>query len=249
MHGAISYLKYWCKHSSGTSLSPWYRAIRVEKLAGVWPLYAERSTSLCRESISPHQFLGQMDKPDVNEYRRIQLWYYRQNNVTQSRSTADIDGGNDYLRFICACGKPICPNDILHRFKQGNRVMAMPEDKKIWRRVVVQKERRARKSSRDSKKRRHVRGSTWMHEVTESLEKNKHMWNRCGPAIVVVIRVVHYSIRAWPFCVYQERLSGGGERTSLQRTPLNPVCSFTVGRVEPRLFSFNARSMIRDVTV
>ena len=114
-------------------------------------LYAEGQRRYV-ESLSAYarQFLGQMDKPDVDSIDGLSpaIAIDQKTTSRNPRSTVGtVTEINDYLRLLYArVGKPICPNDGTPIESQSleqmvNRVMEMPEKTKIQvlAPVVVQK--------------------------------------------------------------------------------------------------------------
>ena len=225
-------------------------------------LYAEGQRRYV-ESLSAYarQFLGQMDKPDVDSIDGLSpaIAIDQKTTSRNPRSTVGtVTEINDYLRLLYArVGKPICPNDGTPIESQSleqmvNRVMAMPEKTKIQvlAPVVVQKKGEHKKVFEKIQKDGYVRVRVdgEMHEVTEefNLEKNK----KHNIEIVVDRIVVSDKSRSRLFDSIEAALrlaEGyaivdviGGEEHLFSEHHSCPVCGFTVGELEPRLFSFNA---------
>ena len=225
-------------------------------------LYAEGQRRYV-ESLSAYarQFLGQMDKPDVDSIDGLSpaIAIDQKTTSRNPRSTVGtVTEINDYLRLLYArVGKPICPNDGTTIESQSleqmvNRVMAMPEKTKIQvlAPVVVQKKGEHKKVFEKIQKDGYVRVRVdgEMHEVTEefNLEKNK----KHNIEIVVDRIVVNDKSRSRLFDSIEAALrlaEGyaivdviGGEEHLFSEHHSCPVCGFTVGELEPRLFSFNA---------
>ena len=225
-------------------------------------LYAEGQRRYV-ESLSAYarQFLGQMDKPDVDSIDGLSpaIAIDQKTTSRNPRSTVGtVTEINDYLRLLYArVGKPICPNDGTLIESQSleqmvNRVMAMPEKTKIQvlAPVVVQKKGEHKKVFEKIQKDGYVRVRVdgEMHEVTEefNLEKNK----KHNIEIVVDRIVVNDKSRSRLFDSIEAALrlaEGyaivdviGGEEHLFSEHHSCPVCGFTVGELEPRLFSFNA---------
>lgn len=225
-------------------------------------LYAEGQRRYV-ESLSAYarQFLGQMDKPDVDSIDGLSpaIAIDQKTTSRNPRSTVGtVTEINDYLRLLYArVGKPICPNDGTPIESQSleqmvNRVMAMPEKTKIQvlAPVVVQKKGEHKKVFEKIQKDGYVRVRVdgEMHEVTEefNLEKNK----KHNIEIVVDRIVVSDKSRSRLFDSIEAALrlaEGyaivdviGGEEHLFSEHHSCPICGFTVGELEPRLFSFNA---------
>ena len=225
-------------------------------------LYAEGQRRYV-ESLSAYarQFLGQMDKPDVDSIDGLSpaIAIDQKTTSRNPRSTVGtVTEINDYLRLLYArVGKPSCPNDGTPIESQSleqmvNRVMAMPEKTKIQvlAPVVVQKKGEHKKVFEKIQKDGYVRVRVdgEMHEVTEefNLEKNK----KHNIEIVVDRIVVNDKSRSRLFDSIEAALrlaEGyaivdviGGEEHLFSEHHSCPICGFTVGELEPRLFSFNA---------
>ena len=225
-------------------------------------LYAEGQRRYV-ESLSAYarQFLGQMDKPDVDSIDGLSpaIAIDQKTTSRNPRSTVGtVTEINDYLRLLYArVGKPICLNDGTPIESQSleqmvNRVMAMPEKTKIQvlAPVVVQKKGEHKKVFEKIQKDGYVRVRVdgEMHEVTEefNLEKNK----KHNIEIVVDRIVVSDKSRSRLFDSIEAALrlaEGyaivdviGGEEHLFSEHHSCPICGFTVGELEPRLFSFNA---------
>ena len=225
-------------------------------------LYAEGQRRYV-ESLSAYarQFLGQMDKPDVDSIDGLSpaIAIDQKTTSRNPRSTVGtVTEINDYLRLLYArVGKPICQNDGTPIESQSleqmvNRVMAMPEKTKIQvlAPVVVQKKGEHKKVFEKIQKDGYVRVRVdgEMHEVTEefNLEKNK----KHNIEIVVDRIVVNDKSRSRLFDSIEAALrlaEGyaivdviGGEEHLFSEHHSCPICGFTVGELEPRLFSFNA---------
>lgn len=104
-------------------------------------LYAEGQRRYV-ESLSAYarQFLGQMDKPDVDSIDGLSPAISIDQKTTSKnpRSTVGtVTEINDYLRLLYArCGHPICPNDHVEITSQSveqmvDQVLELPERTKI----------------------------------------------------------------------------------------------------------------------
>lgn len=225
-------------------------------------LYAEGQRRYV-ESLSAYarQFLGQMDKPDVDSIEGLSPAISIDQKTTSHnpRSTVGtVTEINDFLRLLWArVGTPICPNDHIPISSQSpeqmvNRILELPERSKlqILAPVVRNKKGTQKKVFEQIKKDGFVRvqvdGETYDIEEAPELDKNKqHQIN-----VVVDRIVVKDGIRSRLFDSLEAalRLSGGYVTVDvIGEAPLFfseqyacPICGFTVGELEPRLFSFNA---------
>ena len=225
-------------------------------------LYAEgRRRYVQSLSSYARQFLGQMDKPDVDSIDGLNPAISIDQKTTSHnpRSTVGtVTEINDYLRLLWArVGHPVCPNDgtLIERqsvVQMVNRILALPERSRIQILApVIRSKRGAHKEvfkrvQRAGYVRVIVDGE--MHEIGEKfdLEKNK----RHSIDIVVDRLIVKDGIRSRLFDSVEAalRLSDGymnvdvigGDLISFSEYYACPKCGFTVGEMEPRLFSFNA---------
>ena len=225
-------------------------------------LYAEGRRRYV-ESLSSYarQFLGQMDKADVDSIDGLNPAISIDQKTTSHnpRSTVGtVTEINDYLRLLWASvGHPICPNDGTLIERQSvdqmvDRVMDLPERSRIQILAPVIRAKRGehkevfKRIQRAGYVRVIVDGE--MHEITDDfdLDKNK----RHSIDIVVDRLIVKENIRSRLFDSVEAalRLADGymdvdvikGERINFSEYYACPVCGFTVGEMEPRLFSFNA---------
>lgn len=225
-------------------------------------LYAEGQRRYV-ESLSAYarQFLGQMDKPDVDSIDGLSPAISIDQKTTSKnpRSTVGtVTEINDYLRLLWArVGTPVCPNDGTIITSQTveqmvDRVMELPERTKVQ---IISPIVRAKKGQhkkvfasikREGFVRVRVDGETMDVEEVPELEKSK------AHSIDVVIDriVVKEGIHSRLFDSFEValRLSKGyatadvigGDPILFSEHYACPICGFTVGELEPRLFSFNA---------
>lgn len=215
------------------------------------------------ESLSSYarQFLGQMDKADVDSIDGLNPAISIDQKTTSHnpRSTVGtVTEINDYLRLLWArVGHPICPNDGTLIERQSvdqmvDRVMDLPERSRIQILAPIIRAKRGehkevfKRIQRAGYVRVIVDGE--MHEITDDfdLDKNK----RHSIDIVVDRLIVKENIRSRLFDSVEAalRLADGymdvdvikGERINFSEYYACPICGFTVGEMEPRLFSFNA---------
>jgi excinuclease ABC subunit A len=225
-------------------------------------LYAEGQRRYV-ESLSAYarQFLGQMDKPDVDSIDGLSPAISIDQKTTSKnpRSTVGtVTEINDYLRLLFArVGHPICPNDHIEITSQSveqmvDKVLELPERTKIQiLGPVVSKKKGQHKKvferiQREGYVRVRVDGEIYDLSEVPELEKNK----KHDIAIVVDRIIVKDGIRSRLFDSFEAalRLAEGyaivdviGEEEMLfSEHYACPYCGFTVGELEPRLFSFNA---------
>lgn len=225
-------------------------------------LYAEGRRRYV-ESLSSYarQFLGQMDKADVDSIDGLNPAISIDQKTTSHnpRSTVGtVTEINDYLRLLWArVGHPICPNDGTLIERQSvdqmvDRVMDLPERSRIQILAPIIRAKRGehkevfKRIQRAGYVRVIVDGE--MHEITDDfdLDKNK----RHSIDIVIDRLIVKENIRSRLFDSVEAalRLADGymdvdvikGERINFSEYYACPICGFTVGEMEPRLFSFNA---------
>ncbi|BAP86195.1 excinuclease ABC subunit A [Paucilactobacillus hokkaidonensis JCM 18461] len=225
-------------------------------------LYAEGQRRYV-ESLSAYarQFLGQMDKPDVDSIDGLSPAISIDQKTTSKnpRSTVGtVTEINDYFRLLWArVGTPICPNDGTPITSQSpeqmvDRVLKLEERTKlqILSPIVRNKKGGQKKTFEKIKREGFVRvqvdGDTYDIEDVPELNKNQnHSVN-----IVVDRIVVKDGVRSRLFDSFEAalRLSDGyatadiigGDQIAFSEQYACPVCGFTVGEMEPRLFSFNA---------
>ncbi|CAM3360796.1 excinuclease ABC subunit UvrA [Vagococcus fessus] len=225
-------------------------------------LYAEGQRRYV-ESLSAYarQFLGQMDKPDVDSIEGLSPAISIDQKTTSKnpRSTVGtVTEINDYLRLLFArVGHPICPNDGTEISSQSveqmvDRVLELPERTKIQILAPLVKGKKGQhKKVFETVKREgyvRVRIDGELYDITEvpELEKNK----KHDIEIVVDRIVVKEGIRSRLFDSFEASLrlaEGyalvdviGQEELLFSEHYACPHCGFTVGELEPRLFSFNA---------
>lgn len=225
-------------------------------------LYAEGRRRYV-ESLSSYarQFLGQMDKADVDSIDGLNPAISIDQKTTSHnpRSTVGtVTEINDYLRLLWArVGHPICPNDGTLIERQSvdqmvDRVMDLPERSRIQILAPVIRSKRGehkevfKRIQRAGYVRVIVDGE--MHEITDEFELDKN--KRHNIDIVVDRLIVKENIRSRLFDSVEAalRLADGymdvdvikGERINFSEYYACPICGFTVGEMEPRLFSFNA---------
>ena len=215
------------------------------------------------ESLSAYarQFLGNMDKPDVDSIDGLSPAISIDQKTTSKnpRSTVGtVTEINDYLRVLYArVGRPYCVNghgEIAASSVEQivDQVLALPERTRmqilapIVRRKKGQHKTILDKVQKDGYVRVRVDGD--VYDVTEVPELSK---NKAHDIEVVVDRLINKDgIRSRLFDSVEAalRLADGyviidtmDEKELLFSEHYScPVCGFTVPELEPRLFSFNA---------
>ncbi|MCT3188383.1 excinuclease ABC subunit UvrA [Limosilactobacillus reuteri] len=225
-------------------------------------LYAEGQRRYV-ESLSAYarQFLGQMDKPDVDSIDGLSPAISIDQKTTSHnpRSTVGtVTEINDFLRLLWArVGTPICPNDNIPITSQSpeqmvDRVLELPERTRlqILSPVVRDKKGTQKKVFETIKREGFVRvqvdGETYDLDSVPELDKNK----KYTVNVVIDRIIIKEGIRSRLFDSFESalRLSDGyaiadvigGDPIPFSEQYACPICGFTVGELEPRLFSFNA---------
>lgn len=225
-------------------------------------LYAEGQRRYV-ESLSAYarQFLGQMDKPDVDSIDGLSPAISIDQKTTSKnpRSTVGtVTEINDFLRLLWArVGTPICPNDGHEITSQSpeqmvDKILELPERTKlqILAPIVRGKKGQHKKIIEKVKKDGFVRiiidGE--IYDVEEEIELDK---NKKHDISVVVDRIVlKDGIRSRLFDSLEAalRLTNGNVAVDVIGDKMLqfsenfscPYCGFTIGELEPRIFSFNA---------
>lgn len=225
-------------------------------------LYAEGQRRYV-ESLSAYarQFLGQMDKPDVDSIDGLSPAISIDQKTTSKnpRSTVGtVTEINDFLRLLWArVGTPICPNDGHEITSQSpeqmvDKILELPERTKlqILAPIVRGKKGQHKKFIEKVKKDGFVRiiVDGEIHDVEEEIELDK---NKKHDISVVVDRIVlKDGIRSRLFDSLEAalRLTNGNVAVDVIGDKMLqfsenfscPYCGFTIGELEPRIFSFNA---------
>ncbi|MQR87467.1 excinuclease ABC subunit UvrA [Bacillus megaterium] len=215
------------------------------------------------ESLSAYarQFLGQMDKPDVDSIEGLSpaISIDQKTTSRNPRSTVGtVTEIYDYLRLLFArVGKPICPNHGIEITSQTieqmvDRILEYPERTKLQVLAPVVSGRKGThvKVLEDIKKEGYVRIRVdgEMREITEEIELEK---NKKHSIEVVIDRVVvkeGVAARLSDSLESALRLGEGkviidvvGEEELLfSEHHACPKCGFSIGELEPRMFSFNS---------
>lgn len=225
-------------------------------------LYAEGQRRYV-ESLSAYarQFLGQMDKTDVDSIDGLSPAISIDQKTTSKnpRSTVGtVTEINDFLRLLWArVGTPICPNDGHEITSQSpeqmvDKILELPERTKLQILAPIVREKKGQhkkiieKVKKDGFVRIIVDGE--IHDVEEEIELDK---NKKHDISVVVDRIVlKDGIRSRLFDSLEAalRLTNGNVAVDVIGDKMLqfsenfscPYCGFTIGELEPRIFSFNA---------
>ncbi|WP_425590043.1 excinuclease ABC subunit UvrA [Fictibacillus sp. S7] len=215
------------------------------------------------ESLSAYarQFLGQMDKPDVDSIEGLSpaISIDQKTTSRNPRSTVGtVTEIYDYLRLLFArIGRPVCPNHGIEITSQTieqmvDRILEYPERTKLQILAPVVSGRKGEhvKILEDIKKQGYVRVRVdgELLDVSEDIKLEK---NKKHSIDVVVDRIVVKEGIATRLADSLEtalNLAGGtvtvdvmGEEELLfSQNHACPYCGFSIGELEPRLFSFNS---------
>jgi excinuclease ABC subunit A len=215
------------------------------------------------ESLSAYarQFLGQMDKPDVDTIEGLSpaIAIDQKTTSRNPRSTVGtVTEIYDYLRLLYArIGHPTCPKHGIEITSQTvqqmvDRIMEYPERTKmqILAPVVAGRKGEHVKVLEKLKQEGYVRirVDKEMLEITEDIQLDK---NKKHSIEVVVDRVmVKHGIEARLSDSIETALNlgegkiivdvMGEEELVFSENHACPICGFSIGELEPRLFSFNS---------
>jgi excinuclease ABC subunit A len=216
------------------------------------------------ESLSAYarQFLGQMDKPDVDAIEGLSpaISIDQKTTSRNPRSTVGtVTEIYDYLRLLFArVGRPICPEHGIEITSQTieqmvDRILEYPERTKLQILAPVVSGRKGThvKVIEDVKKQGfvRVRVNGEMMELSDEIELEK---NKKHSIEVVVDRIIvkeGVSARLSDSLETALRLGDGkvmvdvmdlGEELLFSEHHSCPVCGFSIGELEPRMFSFNS---------
>lgn len=215
------------------------------------------------ESLSAYarQFLGQMDKPDVDAIEGLSpaISIDQKTTSRNPRSTVGtVTEIYDYLRLLFArIGRPICPDHGIEITSQTieqmvDRLLDYPERTKmqILAPMISGRKGEHTKVFEQIKKQGYVRVRVdgELREVTEdiTLEKNK----KHTIEVVIDRVVIKEGIRSRLADSLETGLKLGegrilvdvvdGEELLFSEHHACPYCGFSIGELEPRLFSFNS---------
>ncbi|RIM08534.1 excinuclease ABC subunit UvrA [Staphylococcus chromogenes] len=215
------------------------------------------------ESLSAYarQFLGQMDKPDVDTIEGLSPAISIDQKTTSKnpRSTvATVTEIYDYIRLLYArIGKPYCPNHGIEIESQTvqqmtDRILQLEERTKIQLLAPVVNHRKGshEKLLNDISKKGYVRvrvdGEIMDITAVPDLDKNKNhtieivvdrlvvkpgIESRLADSIETVLELAD----GWLFVDVID-----GEPLEFSEKHACPICGFSIGELEPRMFSFNS---------
>lgn len=215
------------------------------------------------ESLSAYarQFLGQMDKPDVDSIEGLSpaISIDQKTTSRNPRSTVGtVTEIYDYLRLLFArVGRPVCPVHNIEISSQTieqmvDRVLQYPERTKlqILAPLVSGRKGTHAKVLEDVKKQGYVRVRVdgEMYDLGEEIELEK---NKKHSIEVVIDRiVVKEGIAARLADSLESALKlgegnvlidvMGEEELMFSENHACPICGFSIGELEPRMFSFNS---------
>ena len=215
------------------------------------------------ESLSAYarQFLGQMDKPDVDTIEGLSPAISIDQKTTSKnpRSTvATVTEIYDYLRLLYArIGRPVCPKHNIEITSQTvqqmvDRIMQLPERSRIQILAPVVSGRKGEHAKileqlqQEGYVRIRVNGE--MREVTDEIDLDK---NKKHSIEVVVDRIiVKKDIESRLTDSIETALPLGegriivdvidGDEIVMNENHACPECGFSIDELEPRLFSFNS---------
>jgi excinuclease ABC subunit A len=215
------------------------------------------------ESLSAYarQFLGQMDKPDVDAIEGLSpaISIDQKTTSRNPRSTVGtVTEIYDYLRLLYArVGRPTCPVHNIEITSQTieqmvDRILEYPERTKIQVLAPVVSGRKGThtKTLEDIKKQGYVRVRVdgEMRELTEEIELEK---NKKHSIEVVIDRIVvkdgiasrladslETALKLGEGKVIIDVI--GQEELLFSEHHACPHCGFSIGELEPRMFSFNS---------
>ncbi|WP_077328047.1 excinuclease ABC subunit UvrA [Virgibacillus siamensis] len=215
------------------------------------------------ESLSAYarQFLGQMDKPDVDAIEGLSpaISIDQKTTSRNPRSTVGtVTEIYDYLRLLYArIGRPTCPKHGIEITSQTvqqmvDRILEYPERTKMQILAPVVSGRKGEHVKTFEKLKREgyvrIRVDKEMREVTEEIKLEK---NKKHSIEVVVDRIVVKDGVAGRLSDSIETALAlgegkiivdviGDEELMFNENHACPICGFSIGELEPRLFSFNS---------
>ena len=230
-------------------------------------LYAEGQRRYV-ESLSAYarQFLGRLDKPDVDLIEGLSPAISIEQKATSHnpRSTVGtVTEIHDYLRLLYArAGTPYCPDHNLPLAAQTvsqmvDAVLALPEDTKLMLLAPVAREKKGEFTELFAQMqalgyvRFRVDGQIYEHENLPALKKTeKHnidvvidrikvradLQQRLAESIEAVLRVGGHEGNGRVLALEMDT----GQEHLFSSKFACPVCSYSLAELEPRLFSFNS---------
>ncbi|WP_431804226.1 excinuclease ABC subunit UvrA [Halobacillus andaensis] len=215
------------------------------------------------ESLSAYarQFLGQMDKPDVDSIEGLSPAISIDQKTTSKNPRSTVGTVTeifDYLRLLYArVGRPTCPNHGIEISSQTvqqmvDQIMDHPERTKMQILAPVVSGRKGEhvKVFEELQKEGYIRLRVdgEMREISEEIKLEK---NKKHSIEVVVDRIVikeGVQGRLSDSLETALKLGGGhvlvdiidGEELMFSEHHACPICGFSIGELEPRMFSFNS---------
>ncbi|PIC63100.1 excinuclease ABC subunit A [Sporosarcina sp. P13] len=215
------------------------------------------------ESLSAYarQFLGQMDKPDVDSIEGLSPAISIDQKTTSKnpRSTVGtVTEIYDYLRLLYArVGKPFCPIHGIEISTQTveqmvDRVVELPERTRIQilAPIISQRKGTHAKLIEDIKKQGYVRvrvnGETM--DLDDNIDLNKNKKHTIEIVIDRIVMKEGVETRLSDSLESALRLADGNvivdvigeEELFFSEHHACPMCGFSIGELEPRMFSFNS---------
>ena len=226
-------------------------------------LYAEGQRRYV-ESLSSYarQFLGQMNKPDVDSITGLSpaISINQKTTSHNPRSTVGtVTEINDYYRLLWArVGTPVCPNDGTKITRESidtmiARIMKLPNDTKMQILAPVVRHQRGKlkgvlkQVQRKGFVRVQIDGKT--KEIGDQINLNPRKYHDLSVVVDRIIIRPGINARLADSLESTLKLSRGYAIADFlgQRKPMIfsehyscPICGFSVGKLEPRLFSFNS---------
>ncbi|MBM7840459.1 excinuclease ABC subunit A [Alkalihalobacillus xiaoxiensis] len=215
------------------------------------------------ESLSAYarQFLGQMDKPDVDSIEGLSpaISIDQKTTSRNPRSTVGtVTEIHDYLRLLYArIGKPICPKHGIEITSQTiqqmvDQIMEYPERTKMQILAPVVSGRKGTHTKvfeqikKDGYVRVRVNGE--MHEAAEEIELDKNKKHQIEVIIDRIVIKEGVQTRIADSLETALSLADGrvlvdiidGEELLFSQHHACPECGFSIPELEPRAFSFNS---------
>ncbi|TQR32160.1 excinuclease ABC subunit UvrA [Lysinibacillus sphaericus] len=215
------------------------------------------------ESLSAYarQFLGQMDKPDVDAIEGLSpaISIDQKTTSRNPRSTVGtVTEIYDYLRLLFArIGKPICPNHGIEITSQTieqmvDRLLTYPERTKMQLLAPMVSGRKGThvKLLEDLKKQGFVRVRIdgELRDLDDAIELDKNKKHSIEVVIDRVVMKEGVAARLSDSLETALRLADGRvlvdvmehEELLFSEHHACPLCGFSIGELEPRMFSFNS---------
>ena len=215
------------------------------------------------ESLSAYarQFLGQMDKPDVDVIEGLSpaISIDQKTTSRNPRSTVGtVTEIYDYLRLLYArVGKPVCPvhgTEISSQTIQQmvDRLMELPDRTRIQILAPIVSGRKGTHSKlfEDTRKEGYVRVriNGEIIDLDDNIELNKNKKHNIEVVIDRIVMKEDIAARLSDSLESALRLGQGtvlidvadGEELLFSEHHACPLCGFSIGELEPRMFSFNS---------